>query len=128
MPAEQTAEAPRVPEELRATPKLLELLEGLYDIDRKLTRRREQLAVLEEERDGLRKAIAKRLTPGFWRIGPFKVRRTIVVPAASIDAWSAIEEGAVAEAALRPYMRDRDSYERWTVRRQPRTRPSVQEA
>jgi hypothetical protein len=114
-----------IPTELRATPALVGQLEELADVDARLAKLRERQAELEAAREELREKLAKRVEPGWWKIGEFTLRRTRVEPRPSIDAWKAIEEKAVALATLRPYMTDSRPYERWTLKRRRKARISA---
>ncbi len=108
------------PVELRATPVLVGKLELLEDLDSRLAKLREREDELEAEREDTCAQLAKSVELGWWKIGPFTLRRTLVTPRPSIDAWRAIDEGAVAEAVLRPYMTERRPFERWTLGRRRR--------
>jgi hypothetical protein len=114
-----------VPGVLKATPALLGQLELLEDLERRIARLRERQQELEQQRDEARAQAAKRVGFGSWTVGDFAVRRTLVEPGPSIDAWQAIEDGAVARAVLEPYMRPRRPFERWTLKRRRRKRVSA---
>jgi hypothetical protein len=104
------------PVERDSTPALLRLLEQLRALEARIGRRRDQLAELDEERDRLRGRLSRWIDYGYWRVGPYLVRRSKVEPVDTIDAWSAIEDNVVDEKTLRPYMHPRAVFDRWTLK------------
>jgi hypothetical protein len=116
------AETPR---DVKATAALVAGLELLESLDTRIGKLRERLAELEAQREETRARVAARVPFGWWRIGDYLLRRTLVEPRPSVDAWRAIEEGAVQEETLRPYMTARRPFERWTLKRRRATRVSA---
>lgn len=114
-----------IPVELKATPALVGQLELLADLDARLAKLRERQEEIETEREELREKLARKIDLGWWRIGEFTIRRSKVEPKPSVDVWKAIDEKAVPEAALRPYMTERRPYERWTLKRRRKTKISA---
>lgn len=106
------------PRKLEASAELLELLDELDRIEKRLAKLREEKARQEQLRDDVQVKLAKQLKPGCWRVGLFLVTRTIVRPKSSIDAWAAIEAGVVDEETLKPFFKKRSPFERWTLKRQ----------
>jgi len=105
------------PVERRGSPQLLELLDRAQKLDKRIERETIRLERLKDDRQELRKQLSAKIKVGFWRIGPFTIRRTISNPKPTIDAWAAIEAGDVDKDVLLPYMRARESSERWTLKR-----------
>jgi hypothetical protein len=105
------------PVELRATPALLRDVEELYGVEQRLAHRRGVVDELEELRLKLRSRLSRRIPFGLFRVGEFLVGRTEVEPEPSIDVKAAIEGGAVDASVFEPFKRDREPYERWTIRR-----------